>query len=108
MNHLIAGVRRIIVSEWQPIETAPIDGTRVLLFSYASTWGGGDDLTQPIIRCGKAELYTLTRDVPIEGTDFFKKEEYESVCWVNDETHLTDDRVRDPTHWMPLPPPPTA
>lgn len=96
------------MNEWQLIKTAPKeDGARVLLFGYASTWAGGTDLKQPIIRCGRRENNTFSRMVKVDGTDLFRSEDYLSVRWIDDQTYLTDDRLLPPTHWMPLPSPPT-
>ena len=96
-----------VTTQWQPIDTAPKEnGARVLLFGYAATYGGSADLKQPIIRCGRRENNTFSRMVQVEGTDLFRLEDYESDRWINDESYLTDDRLLDPTHWMPLPKPP--
>lgn len=93
--------------QWQPIETAPSeDGARVLLFGYASTYGGGADFKQPIVRCGRRENNTFSRMVKVEGSNLFRSEDYLSVRWVDDQTYLTDDRLLPPTHWMSLPSPP--
>ena len=98
-----------VTTQWQPIDTAPKEnGARVLLFGYAATYGGSADLKQPIIRCGRRENNTFSRMVQVEGTDLFRLEDYESDRWINDESYLTDDRLLDPTHWMPLPKPPIA
>jgi hypothetical protein len=61
------------MSEWQPIETAPKDGTTVILFCdrYASP------------------------DVADVGS-------YEQGQWVMNGSGW------EPTHWMPLPNPPSA
>ena len=66
--------------DWQPIETAPKDGTRMLGASGP--------------------------DVSITSWDSFRK-------WIN-ESAVTDDGYGwyghddwTPTHWMPLPAPPT-
>ena len=67
--------------EWQPIETVPKDGTRVLLFSYDSYerisighWGTSEP-------------------------DFSGK-----TCWVTDsEGPGYNSDIDNPSHWMPLP-----
>ncbi len=56
---------------WQPIETAPKDGTEIL-----GCW-------LPSLVCGV-------------------------VSWGFGEWAEADERVRAPTHWMPLPEPPDA
>jgi hypothetical protein len=73
------------LSEWQPIETAPRDGTRVLVFSI-SQWE--DD----------AGIYTAFWDAIMEDW---------VVGFLDLERHgcLSDDEV---THWMPLPKAPNA
>lgn len=58
--------------EWRPIETAPKDGTEILVWL---SWG-----------------------------------DYEITLWENDRW-TWEDRLSsqpEPTHWMPLPPPPDA
>ena len=74
-----AGIAQI-VPKWQPIATAPTDGTMVLVYAvvlHPEKWGIELD---PII-CAAAYH---------EDAGF-------CVC-----------EVRDATHWMPLPEPPTA
>jgi hypothetical protein len=67
-------------NEWQPIDTAPKDGTRILLVGHRvreidiGHWGNGYYL-------GRKQGYRQT--------------------WVTNPGNM----VR-PTHWMPLPPPP--
>jgi hypothetical protein len=62
------------MTEWQPIETAPKDGTRVL---------GADHQAVEIIYW--ADGY-----------------------WYNQSVEISLWRVFPPTHWMPLPEPPTS
>jgi hypothetical protein len=66
------------MSEWKPIESAPKDGTDLLLFSEEVGFAAG---------C------------------FFTREEAGCFCgWFGT---CADGRViTNPTHWMPLPPPP--
>ena len=71
--------------EWQPIETAPKDGTIVLLLvvpKYRRGWRGISSIPLP----GYA----------FDGLDF---------SWVALNHDLAIGGV-DATHWMPLPPPP--
>lgn len=79
------------MNEWQPIETAPKDGTIVLLWSRSSDeWATG--LWQDV---GLPQFFT-----PVAG------------MWVrnlyvaHDPTSNPYLPINDPTHWMPLPPPP--
>ena len=65
--------------EWQPISTAPRDGTRVLL--YASPYGAGSGHWSH--RQELSEGY-----FPVEGH------------W---KLHFCLNKDAHPTHWMPLP-----
>lgn len=73
---------------WQPIETAPKDGTKILVFTIR----------------GDIELsgwYELKHDVfdEVEGGLYRKRQETYAKGWNGNH----------PTHWMPLPePPPTV
>ena len=70
--------------EWQPIETAPKDGTKVLLHCV----GGG-----PFTPCEWIE------DGLISEEGFWS-------WWQADPVFFVE--VKNPTHWMPLPEPPQA
>jgi len=73
---------------WQPIETAPKDGTAILLFFPSQdvvirgcwAWQGEGDWESGI------------QDFQDWGTD--------------DDLVINDDPYNGPTHWMPLPEPP--
>ena len=78
------------MSEWQPIETAPKDGTAVVLY------GKG------LLRSGYEQAVGVY--IPIHGED-----DDSTIRW----WHVEDGkfgpyaiRGPSPTHWMPLPPPP--
>ena len=65
--------------EWQPIETAPKDGTKFMAYHPLKIFGGGHSIQ--VMKWLKGQLvYTLDHDSP---------------------TVL-------PTHWMPLPEPPVT
>ena len=66
--------------EWQPIETAPRDGTYVLLY-----WPRGDGIHETVV---EGHFYTAR-----DGDEFW---------WA---VSRLEDRT-DPTHWLPLPAPP--
>ncbi len=81
------------MSEWQPIETAPKDGTDVLV--YFGTMG--------------------VRQVSWCAPHWAEHDEKDYWSWcVDDNKHspyalrgYSDTGPRAPTHWMPLPAPPT-
>jgi hypothetical protein len=62
------------MSEWKPIETAPKDGSDVLIWCYTG-------------EIGVAHFDSAT------------------FAWWSD---LSTRECPDPTHWMPLPPPPES
>ena len=69
---------------WQPIETAPKDGRRILV--YGGTWEGELGGKEPsVIAMGYAG---------------------DTVCVA--DTCYYDAWIVAPTHWMPLPEPPKA
>lgn len=68
---------------WQPIETAPKDGTTVLLsFHYLNG-----------VHSGKSFVSMLEWDKAIDGWGLFKNLELDGTLKIS--------------HWMPLPKPPT-
>ena len=78
--------RRIVMTEWQPIETAPKDNTLVLLYSKIDP----DPDFSDFMGVGYWETYDLWHGpIPPKGP-----------CWMwSIDEHL-------PTHWMHLPEPP--
>lgn len=71
---------------WQKIETAPRDGTRIILFT---TTEGDVDME---------EYLALTQAGPVKEVQ---------VGWW-DGIGWQAEMIGNPTHWMPLPEPPNA
>ena len=67
---------------WQPIETAPKDGTRILV-------------PYPIFDPGNLTASPDRYEIIVVH--------WREVGWVSDGAWMLHE---DPTHWMPLPPPP--
>lgn len=80
------------MSEWMPIETAPKDGTWILL-TGGDIWKGWDGDTQPDAVVGQ---YT-------ESRNFSPSEGHWQFAWYDGGFY---GEYIDPTHWMPLPAPP--
>ena len=91
--------------EWQAIETAPRDGTLMLLFC-----------SEPIDRHGCSPYGAAFYCIGYFATDYHE-------CWLTVETreemwgmggeytgpmYETDSLTCEPTHWMPLPLPPAT
>ena len=76
-------------NEWQPIETAPKDGTDIIGYIPSDNmWGGVMGLKWHEPQTKKWD----GREIIIDGY-WCKSVSTQSVC--------------NPTHWMPLPTPPT-
>jgi hypothetical protein len=73
------------MTDWQPIETAPRDGTSVLV--YPPLWNGRS--------CSVAH---------------YDNDEHAKPFWKRDDDmgRSTFSRAVPPTHWMPIPTPPNA
>jgi hypothetical protein len=72
-------------TDWKPIETAPKDGTHILL--YPTRWTG------------------ISADVGVFDHDKYAKRP--RPYWRRRGSNsVTDDRGLAPTHWQHLPPPP--
>jgi hypothetical protein len=72
------------MEEWQPIETAPRDGTSVLLFDGEIHEGFWDEVD-----------FNEFSGTPVMSWN------YGNLSWIDDTNFW-------PTHWMPLPSPPSA
>ena len=70
-------------SEWQPIETAPKDGTELLLYERRERFIDDDFVEVDYIFSGA-----------------WNAESYQGECWECSEYEVFS---HEPTHWMPLP-----
>lgn len=89
------------MNAWQPIETAPMDGTEILLASVGQVFQGvsvADRVTIGQYATGD-QLLKFVGD-----TDY--PDEYEVIepFWISWDGGFTEENP--PTHWMPLPEPP--
>jgi hypothetical protein len=80
---------------WQTMETAPKDGTRVLLTDGRFLTAGH---YAAVPRFNMAARWWT--DNPVA----FREEDEQGVNY----DHFFDEWVREPTHWQPLPAPPTS
>lgn len=85
------------MSEWKPIESAPKDGTRVLL--YARDCGSQSECDVQIgyyLGMTYGQLFVNGE----EWTGWLSVSTYDNGYGDSDNEHLS------PTHWQSLPPPP--
>lgn len=85
---------------WQPIETAPRDGTDI----QARIPGNGEDN----VIAWQVDAFRDDLDEPCGGWAFTTEQEppdcwTDGVCWAFNEDGVPSVQ---PTHWMPLPAPP--
>lgn len=91
--------------KWMDIVTAPMDGTEILLYAPACVYGGAP--VEARITYGK---WLAPSDTPrIKYQDGFAPDlEWDEfdAHWVSWDGGFTPEH--SPTHWMPLPPPPSS
>jgi hypothetical protein len=80
------------MSEWQPIETAPKDGTRVIVYPIL--------VPSLFRRTGRSDASYMR---PLEPAIAYWYGPESNGYWVG--VHHRDAKT-NPTHWMPLPEPP--
>lgn len=80
--------------EWQPIDTAPRDGTTLLVMR--DIWPG--------TKSGRAEECTGHNTYVAAWWAGERNGQGAWICYFN--AVLDPECPIDPTHWMPLPPPP--
>lgn len=83
------------MSEWRQIESAPKDGTRVILFGAFGVSPGYWDANFNGEMAYNADI-----------------DDYESIgAWTNGQVenwgYEHEQQLNEPTHWIPLPAPPT-
>ena len=91
---------------WQPIETAPQDGTEIILGSLPQTYMGNPVAARVTVGHWSTEEECLKRVGDCGGECRCPEYDYEDPCWLSWDGGFTAGNP--PTHWMPLPPPPTA
>ena len=77
------------MSEWQPINTAPKDGTKILAFCQPRHIETGAPMSFNYI-----------------GVVWWRGDRRPFIDSLWKWRHSQNDSAAEPTHWMPLPPPP--
>jgi len=86
------------MSEWKPIETAPKDGTDIILGAPAQEYQGNP--TEPRSTIGH---WATDEECQVYAGDVGECE-YVEPYWVSWDGGFAAENP--PTHWMPLPKPP--
>ncbi len=91
-RQFLRAVEREGVGKWQTIKSAPKDGTEVLIGGGFFDWDG-----------------SYGENVPHTGVTIASwQESYDRKPWRGENVGAHDEYYRyDPTHWMPLPKPPS-
>lgn len=89
----IETVRAVLAAQWQPIETAPKDGTDILITAFRDN--------------GLGEIYQEggRPDVACWIETSKRAEDGAEINWATRGTRLRSSKSFSPTHWCPLPPP---
>lgn len=99
MAELSALIERHLANQWQPIETAPRDGTRILVYVPDS---------ENVLSVYWDAEFTFRYDEAKASVDEKYAGEHDGA-WTDDavESFAYEEKASySPTHWMPLPDPP--
>lgn len=89
-----AEAQQTAVPQWAPIATAPRDGTWVLLTGGKCDDDEGDEPRRPVVAQWTTDLNGNT----VDG--------HWRLAWYDCDYYGYYGEYSNPTHWMPLPPPP--
>lgn len=84
------------MTEWQPIETAPRDGTLILLHRSDGSISPFEDNTVVVGRWISGPWQDGSESKFVFGSHYY----------VDNDNRKTTFHIATATHWMPLPPPP--
>ena len=90
------------MAEWQPIETAPRDGTLILGWTDVGVDYDGKGPRLLLIRWRQSEYEDWITERPDENTVVKRRRIHDTSGWISE----ADEYSVKPTHWMPLPDPP--
>lgn len=92
------------MNKWQPIETAPKDGTRILAHGRGTDNGiWAADVKMPLMQCVIYWGWHDSEDFEPVGDGTYRKVTKRVLEWRPIGPHFFN-----PTHWMPLPNPPKS
>lgn len=92
------------MSEWQPIETAPKDGTDIILGALPQIYDGKPTPARVTIGHWTTEEECRIYVGDCGGECRCPEYDYEAPFWMSWDGGFTEENP--PTHWMPLPAPP--
>jgi hypothetical protein len=94
------------MTDWQPIETAPRDGTALLLFCPGvSSWNRKSGMPDIVTGLWENHCPVSTDGGPYEMGSWFSDIGDVDQGYESTGAYFEHERLR-PTHWMPLPEPP--
>ena len=99
--------------KWQPIETAPKDGTTFLALNHdREVWAAKiDKYGRALFRTNALSEPRRYEIVRHNGEELLREDKQyakDNEHWASNWTIWTRGYEFKPTHWMPLPPPPEA
>lgn len=93
------GTENLIQMQWQPIETAPKDGTSILIFTTGKFWRDG---------WSDEDGWRHKNEKPHVLEAFWSKKWYNHDIggWMPANCDEEYGQLYEATHWMPMPEPP--